>query len=193
MSGKLTPEMVLWGYQQGIFPMADERGRVGWYTADPRAIIDPATFHIPRTLRQTYRQQRFELVINRDFRAVMTACADHPEGTWISPGIIRVYTKLHELGFAHSVEAYADGRLAGGLYGVSLGGAFFGESMFHRATNASKVALVFLVERLRQQGLTLLDVQFMTGHLRQFGTIEIAHAEYLQKLTEALGRTARFA
>jgi leucyl/phenylalanyl-tRNA--protein transferase len=192
MSARLTPARVLWGYQQGIFPMADARGKVGWYTADPRAVIDPTTFHIPRTLRQVARQKRFELTVNRDFRTVMEACADRPEGTWISPEIIRVYTTLHERGFAHSVEAYQGDALAGGLYGVSLGGAFFGESMFHRVSNASKVALVHLVGRMSQCGMTLLDVQFMTGHLRQFGTIEIRHHEYMRRLTAALALPTRF-
>ncbi|MCK4658486.1 MAG: leucyl/phenylalanyl-tRNA--protein transferase [Phycisphaerae bacterium] len=193
MPVELTPEQVLRGYQQGIFPMADGCGRIEFYAADPRAIIDPQTFHVPRTLRQLYRQQRFELAVNRDFPAVLSACANRPEGTWISTEIARVYTELHELGFAHSVEAYQGSALAGGLYGISFGGAFFGESMFHRVPNASKVALVYLVERMNRRGLALLDVQFMTDHLRQFGTIEIAHEEYMERLTAALRLPCRFA
>ena len=193
MSVKLTTEDVLWGYQQGIFPMGDDRGRVTYYSCDPRAIIDPKTFYTPRTLRQLHRQQRFELAVNRDFPAVMAACADRPEGTWIVPEIVRVYTELHELGFAHSVEAYRDGELAGGLYGVSIGGVFFGESMFYGVTNASKVALVHLVERMTERGMTLLDVQFMTEHLRQFGAVEIPHDDYLQRLAAALQLPTRFA
>ncbi|MFH0981487.1 MAG: leucyl/phenylalanyl-tRNA--protein transferase [Planctomycetota bacterium] len=193
MSAKLTPEQVLWGYTQAIFPMAGRRGKIDWYSADPRAVIDPSKFHVPRTLRQVYRQKRFESAVNRNFRAVMEACADRPEGTWISAEIVRVYTQLHELGFAHSVEAYQGDVLAGGLYGVSLGGAFFGESMFHRASNASKVALVHLVERMNQRGMTLLDVQFMTGHLRQFGTVEISHEKYMQRLAAALAKPCHFA
>ena len=193
MSDELTCEEVLWGYQHGIFPMADARGEIGWYGADPRAIIDLKTFHVPRTLRQVYRQNRFELVVNRSFRAVLDACADRSEGTWISPEIARVYSELHELGYAHSVEAYRGTELAGGLYGVSVAGAFFGESMFHRVSNASKVALVYLVERITARGMALLDVQFITEHLRQFGTVEIPHEEYLKRLAAALKLPVRFA
>ena len=193
MSVELTPEEVLCGYRHGVFPMADNRGEISYYAVDQRAIIEPSTFHLPRNLRQLCRQQRFELAINRNFRSVLGICADRPEGTWISPEIIRVYTELHRLGFAHSVEAYQGESLAGGLYGISLGGAFFGESMFHRVSNASKVALVHLVERMIERGMTLLDVQFMTEHLRQFGTIEVPHEEYMQRLAAALELPARFA
>ena len=193
MSDDLTCGVGVWGYQHGIFPMADARGEIGWYGADPRAIIDLKTFHVPRTLRQVYRQNRFELVVNRSFRAVLDACADRSEGTWISPEIARVYSELHELGYAHSVEAYRGTELAGGLYGVSVAGAFFGESMFHRVSNASKVALVYLVERITARGMALLDVQFITEHLRQFGTVEIPHEEYLKRLAAALKRPVRFA
>jgi len=193
MSVELTPEEVLWGYQQGVFPMADSRGEIAYYAVDERAVINPAAFHVPHTLRQLCRQKPFELAVNRDFPAVVEACANRPEGTWIAPEIARVYTELHTLGFAHSVEAYREDVLAGGLYGVSIGGAFFGESMFHRVSNASKVALVHLVERMIERGMTLLDVQFMTEHLRQFGTIEIPHEEYMQRLAAALELPARFA
>ena len=192
MSVRLTPEDVLWAYQEGVFPMADPLGRIGWYSADPRALIELASFHVPRTLRQICRQGRFELAVDRDFRAVLEACAERAEGTWISREITRVYSELHEMGFAHSVEAYQGGVLAGGLYGVSLGGAFFGESMFYRVSNASKVALVYLVERMVERGMTLLDVQFMTEHLRQFGTVEIPHEAYMQRLAEALKLPNRF-
>ncbi len=193
MSVKLTPEDVLWAYQEGVFPMADPLGRIGWYSADPRALIELASFHVPRTLRQIYRQGRFELAVDRDFRAVLESCAERAEGTWISREITRVYTELHEMGFAHCVVAYLEGVLAGGLYGVSLGGAFFGESMFYHVSNASKVALVYLVERMIERGMTLLDVQFMTEHLRRFGTVEIPHEAYMQRLTEALKLPNRFA
>ena len=193
MSDELTCEEVLWGYQHGIFPMADARGEIGWYGADPRAIIDLKTFHVPRTLRQVYRQNRFELAVNRSFRTVVDACSDRSEGTWISAEITRVYSELHELGYAHSVEAYRGTELAGGLYGVSIGGAFFGESMFHRVSNASKVALVYLVERMTARRMALLDVQFITEHLRQFGTVEIPHEEYLKRLAAALKLPVRFA
>lgn len=193
MSLELEPSVLLAAYAQGVFPMADDQQRVQWYTADPRAIFDLDNFHVPRTLRQIWRQNRFELRVNRDFPAVIAACADRPEGTWISREIQDAYFELHQLGFAHSVEAWRDDRLAGGLYGVTLGGAFFGESMFHRETNASKVALVFLVERLRSRGFTLLDTQFSTAHLQQFNCIEIPRREYMQRLSNALNLDVRFA
>ena len=186
MSIPLTPQMVLAAYEQGIFPMADEDGEVRWFSPPRRAIIEPERFHAPRSLRQVYRQQRFDVQVNHDFAAVMQHCADRPEGTWISAEILRVYTELHRYGYAHSVEAWKDDRLVGGLYGVSLGGAFFGESMFHLATNASKVTLLFLVERMVALGMRLLDCQFMTEHLKQFGTIEITRREYLRRLKAAL-------
>jgi leucyl/phenylalanyl-tRNA--protein transferase len=172
--------------------MADPEGEIEWFSPPRRAIIEPAAFHVPRSLRQTYRQKRFELCIDRDFPRVVAACAERPDGTWISREIIRVYTELHRLGFAHSVETWQGAELAGGLYGVSLGGAFFGESMFHRASNASKVALVCLVERMRQRGMVLLDCQFMTEHLRQFGTIEITRRAYLRRLAAALAIPSHF-
>ncbi|MCP4592074.1 MAG: leucyl/phenylalanyl-tRNA--protein transferase [bacterium] len=193
MSIQLTTELVLRGYRHGIFPMADDEGRISFYSADPRAIIDLTTFHVPRTLRQVYRQGRFEVTVDHDFPAVIAACADRPEGTWISAEIIRLYTELHEQGVAHSVEAYYEGDLAGGLYGVNLGGGFFGESMFHWVTDASKVALVYLVKRMVQRAMVLLDVQFMTEHLRQFGTVEIPHLEYMRCLESALKLEVRFA
>lgn len=193
MNLELEPSVLLAAYAQGVFPMADDQQRVQWYTADPRAIFDLENFHVPRTLRQIWRQNRFELGVNRDFPAVIAACANRPEGTWISREIQDAYFELHQLGFAHSVEAWREDRLAGGLYGVTLGGAFFGESMFHRETNASKVALVFLVERLRSRGFTLLDTQFSTAHLQQFNCIEIPRREYMQRLSNALNLDVRFA
>ena len=167
-------------------------GRIRWLSPDPRAIIDLDAFHIPRTLGRIVRQERFEVRHDRAFETVIRACADRPEGTWISEEIIAGYTLLHEFGFAHSVEAYRDGELVGGLYGVALRGAFFGESMFHRATDASKVALVHLVERLRAGGYRLLDVQFVTPHLRRFGTEEIPRHDYLERLAAALAVQGEF-
>lgn len=189
---ELRPDNLLAAYAQGVFPMADEAGRIHWYSPVWRGILPLGEFHVPRTLRQVWRQRRFEIAINRDFPAVIRACADRPEGTWISREIIAAYTRLHELGFAHSVEAYRDGALVGGLYGVALRGAFFGESMFHRAPNASKVALVALVERLRERGFLLLDVQYVTPHLRQFGAVAIPRRQYLHCLRQALERPACF-
>ncbi len=193
MHPDLRPQILLSAYVQGIFPMADEDGVIRWYSPDPRGIIDLELFHAPRTLRQLYRQGRFELRVNRAFSAVIEACADRSEGTWISDDMIQAYMRLHDLGIAHSVEAYAGGELSGGLYGVALGGAFFGESMFHRVNDASKVALMHLVKRLRERRFVLLDVQFVTEHLARFGAIDIPRVEYLERLRAALKLRLRFA
>jgi len=189
----LDPETLLVAYSQGAFPMTDSDGTTRWYTADPRGIIPLETFHVPRSLRQIIRQKRFEIRINYDFERVMRACMEaRPEGSWISEQLIAVYTQLHELGYAHSVEAWREGQLAGGLYGVSLGAAFFGESMFHYVRDASKVALVALVERLRERGYELLDTQAATPHLRRFGCIEIRAEDYMRRLKRALARKCSF-
>ena len=189
----LDPEMLLSAYAQGAFPMTDADGVTRWYTANPRGVIPlepgvgPGRFRVSRSLRQTIRRGAFETRVNFDFAATMRACmAGRPEGTWISEPLVDAYTRLHREGFAHSVESWQDGRLVGGLYGVSLGGAFFGESMFHRRTDASKVALVALVERLHDRGFVLLDAQAQTPHLRQFGCEEIAAETYLQRLRAAM-------
>ena len=172
--------------------MADSRdGRIRWYAPGPRAVIPLDAFHVPRSLRQTVRKSVFEVTVNADFPGVIRACAEREE-TWISAEIERAYTELHRLGLAHSVEAWRAGQLAGGLYGVALGGAFFGESMFSRETDASKVALVALVERLRARGFVLLDTQFLTPHLARFGAVEIPRAEYERRLAEALQCRRRF-
>ena len=191
MDRPLTPELLLYGYTHGVFPMADpdENDAIYWYAPDPRGIIPLDRFHIPKTLAKLLRQERFEVVADRDFEGVMRACAAAAEGresTWISEEIVDVYTALHRAGVAHSVECRQDGELVGGLYGVALGGAFFGESMFHRARDASKVALVHLVERLRRGGFTLLDVQFVTPHLARFGAVEIDRDAYERRLAAAL-------
>jgi leucyl/phenylalanyl-tRNA--protein transferase len=193
MRERLTAELVLRAYCSGVFPMAESRtGPVRWYAPDPRAVIPlDERFHVPRSLRRTVARGVFDVTVNRDFPAVMRACAEREE-TWISADIVRVYTDLHALGFAHSVETWRDGELAGGLYGVALGGAFFGESMFSRATDASKVALVALVERLRARGFVLLDTQWNTPHLARFGTHEIARRAYERRLAEALRLDRRF-
>src|SRR5215212_7871185 len=183
-SVSLDPETLLSAYAQGAFPMADRDGSIRWYTADPRGIFPLDTFHVPRTLRQIIRQGKFEVRVNHDFEQAMRACMEARRdegGTWINESLVEAYVRLHQLGFAHSVECWSDGELAGGLYGVSLGGAFFGESMFHRATNASKIALVHLVERLKSRGYELLDTQATTPHLRQFGCVDIAAGEYLKR------------
>ncbi len=190
----LKPELVLDAYRHGVFPMATHpAGEIGWFAPDPRALIPlDDRFHIPHGLQRTLRAGKFEVTFDTDFEAIIHACADRREDTWISTEIIECYTALHRLGHAHSVEARVAGHLAGGLYGVHLGGAFFGESMFHRATNASKVALVALVERLRHHGFALLDTQWLTPHLAQFGTFEIPRSEYLRQLAVAVAMPCRF-
>jgi leucyl/phenylalanyl-tRNA--protein transferase len=184
---RLDPESLLQAYSQGAFPMADHDGRIRWYTADPRGVLPLENFHVPHTLRQTVQQRRFEIRINHDFPATMRACMHaRSDNTWISEELVTAFTRLHEVGHAHSVEAWCDGELAGGLYGVSLGAAFFGESMFHRRRDASKVALVALVERLKEREFQLLDTQTCSEHLKRFGCVEIPHHQYLRRLETAL-------
>ena len=190
MTRPLTPEVVLYGYQQGIFPMADPHdGAVYWYRPERRGILPLDGFHVPKNLARLVRRGTFDVTADAAFEAVMRACADRPS-TWISAEIIDAYTALHRWGFAHSIECWQEGRLAGGLYGVALGGVFFGESMFHRVRDASKVALVHLVERLRHGRYVLLDTQYVTPHLQQFGAVEIEAAEYARRLAWALERKA---
>lgn len=189
----LSPDRLLLAYQVGIFPMADDDGEIRWFAPDPRAIIPLDGFIVSRSLRAAVRRGAYEVCVNRAFDDVIVACAARDEGTWISDDIRLAYGALHRLGFAHSVEAWKDGELVGGLYGVAIGGVFFGESMFHRATDASKVALVHLVERMRERGYALLDTQFMTDHLRQFGTTEIPRAEYERRLRKAIQLKCAFA
>lgn len=193
----LEPATLLSAYTQGVFPMADRDRVIRFYTADPRGIVPlDERFHVPQTLRQLMRKDppAFDVRINRDFSATMRACmSNRSEGTWINEELIAAYGRLHELGFAHSVESWKDGELVGGLYGVSLGAAFFGESMFHTRPDASKVALVHLVERLRQRGYELLDSQATTAHLRRFGAYDIPAREYLSRLNLALKRRCDFA
>ncbi len=187
-----TVEMLLSAYSQGIFPMAheDEDWEVYWYAPDPRAIFPFDEFHVPRSLAKTIRQGKFEVRVDHDFEAVMRECAaPRPgQGLWISEQLIEAYVELHELGFAHSVETWQDGKLVGGLYGVSLRGLFAGESMFSRVADASKVALVYLVERLQERRFTLLDTQFMTDHLKRFGAREIPREEYEELLEVAMAQ-----
>ncbi len=185
-SSRIDANFLLSAYCTGFFPMARSgTEEIEWHCPDPRAIIPLDAFKISQSLRQTLRKKKFEIRINTAFERVMRACADRPD-TWISEEIIRVYRELHRRGYGHSVECWREKKLAGGLYGVAIRGAFFGESMFSRETEASKVALVHLVERLRERGFILLDTQFMTEHLRRFGTMEIPRAEYRQLLLKAL-------
>jgi leucyl/phenylalanyl-tRNA--protein transferase len=183
----LTPSLLLAAYREGLFPMADaQSGEISWFSPDPRAVIPIEGFSVPRSLRQLMNRRTFEIRIDTAFAEVMRACAGREE-TWISREIITAYTALHVHGYAHSVEAWCNNVLAGGLYGVSIGGAFFGESMFSRESGASKVALASLVERLRMHGFHLLDTQYLTPHLVQFGALEIPRVEYLLQLQNALG------
>jgi len=191
MAQTIPPELLEEAYRQGIFPMADEDGEIHWYSPDPRTVIELDRFHIPRRLAQTIRTKEFELVVDRDFEGVLRGCANRVE-TWISGEIAAAYTALHRIGKAHSVETYYDGKLAGGIYGVSLGGAFMGESMFTIVRDASKVCLAFLVGRLKERGYALFDVQFTTPHLKRFGAVEIPRGEYLRRLQKALKLTCRF-
>jgi len=190
MEPKITPELLLHAYASGIFPMGDERG-IRWYSPDPRFIIDLNNLHVPKRLARKYRQRPFDLRIDTAFEDVISACADR-ETTWITSEIIEMYTQLHQLGFAHSVEAFDGETLVGGLYGVSIGGAFMGESMFHIATDASKLCLLSLVERLREKGYILLDSQFTTSHLEKFGGILISRDKYLAILRRALALKCQF-
>ena len=185
--------LLLSAYREGIFPMALEDGEIGWFSPDPRGVIPLDAFHVPRRLQRVVRSDEWVVRVDTRFEDVVRACAERPaEGTWISREILESYVELHRQGRAHSVEVWRKEALVGGLYGVHLGAAFFGESMFHRVTDASKVALVALVERLCARGFVLLDTQWTTRHLEQFGATEIPRQEYLLKLKEALRVTAEF-
>jgi len=188
---EITPDVLLKAYACGIFPMAENADDPGLYWIEPRerGVIPLDRFHLPRRLARTVRGDRFEIRVDHDFEAVIAACAAPAPGrakTWINRRIRRLYGELYRRGHCHTVEAWRDGRLAGGLYGVRLGRAFFGESMFHVERDASKVALVHLVARLKRAGFALLDAQFMTEHLWQFGAIEIERERYQRMLTDAV-------
>jgi len=187
----IDPELLLQGYRLGVFPMAIEDNSIEWFSPNPRAILPLEDFHVPHALRRLLRKGVFETTINKTFSGVIAACAKRKD-TWINQEIIESYTRLHELGHAHSVEAWKQGTLAGGLYGVAVGGAFFGESMFHRVTDASKIALVVLVEHLRARKFVLLDTQWLTPHLQQFGGIEISRNHYLRLLRRAVELPRKF-
>lgn len=190
----LTPDLLELCYRNGAFPMADSNG-VGLYRADPRAVLELDELHVSKSLARTIRSGRYEIRVDEDFGAVIRACAERrperPE-TWIDAGIISAFEGLHERGLAHSVEAYREGRLAGGLYGVSFGGAFMGESMFSRERDASKVCLYHLVERLKERGFVLLDCQIQNDHMQSLGAREIPESEYLSRLNYALSLDRRF-
>ncbi len=185
----IPPELLLQGYRLGIFPMAMEDDSIEWFSPERRGIIPLETFHLSHAARRA--RKSFEVKIDTAFSNVIRACARRDE-TWINDEIIASYENLHALGHAHSVEAWQKGKLAGGLYGVAIGGAFFGESMFHRVTDASKIALAGLVEQLKRQRFILLDTQWLTSHLLQFGATEVSRAKYLELLERALNLERSF-
>jgi len=194
---RLTPELLLTAYSQGVFPMAERRDdpNLFWVSPDTRGILPLDRFHVPHRLARTVRSDRFEVRIDTAFEDVMRACAAPAPGreeSWINAEILAVYTELHRRGHAHSVECWRDSQLVGGLYGVNLGAAFFGESMFMRERDASKVALVHLVARLIKGGYTLLDAQFLTDHLARFGAIAVTRKTYMKLLAQALANEADF-
>jgi leucyl/phenylalanyl-tRNA---protein transferase len=193
----IDPDILLSAYAIGVFPMSDDAGddEVFWVEPHKRGVLPLDSFHVSHSLAKTIRQGRFELRFNSDFDGVITGCAESKSGresTWINGPIRRACRILFERGQCHTVETWSGGQLVGGLYGVTLGGAFFGESMFSRQTDASKVALVKLVQRLRERGFVLLDTQFMTKHLSQFGVIEVSKAKYMKLLSAALDVKASF-
>jgi leucyl/phenylalanyl-tRNA--protein transferase len=193
----ITPDLVLKAYAYGVFPMAKSRDDtdVFWVQPKLRGVLPLDNFHIPRSLKKRLRQGKFTVTIDQDFAGVMAGCAESAEGrtdTWINDRIMQLFTALHHAHVAHSVEVWEDGRLVGGLYGLAMGSAFFGESMFSRVTDASKIALCHLVAILKNGDFTLLDTQFITDHLKRFGTIEISQQEYLAQLSAALTRKGTF-
>lgn len=193
MSAPLTPELLLRGYAAGIFPMAESRRAAEVFWVDPkrRGILPLDKFHISRSLRRSIRRGDYTIRTDSDFAGVVAACAERPD-TWISKPILEAYLGLFAAGQAHSLEVWAGDALAGGVYGVTLGAAFFGESMFSRRTDASKIALAYLVDRLRRAGFTLFDTQFLTPHLASLGAIEISRAGYRARLSEALAGRGDF-
>ncbi|TAH38300.1 MAG: leucyl/phenylalanyl-tRNA--protein transferase [Alphaproteobacteria bacterium] len=195
---EITPDLVLRAYTIGYFPMAEHRGDndLFWVCPDRRGIIPLDNVHIPRKLRSALRDDNHTVTCNQDFRGVLQGCAEAKpkrQDTWISPRIMELFCALHDMGFAHSIEVWnKKNQLVGGLYGVALGGAFFGESMFSRETDMSKIALMHLIARLRHSQFQLLDTQFITKHLQQFGAVEISKDEYIEKLESALQIRTRF-
>lgn len=189
IGGCLTTEWLLDAYRHGIFPWPADERTLAWWSPDPRAVIEFDAFHVPRSLARTIRRGEFEITADRDFAGVVAGCATAQarcRATWITPSMRSAYVRLHDQGFAHSVEAWREGQLVGGVYGVSLGGLFAAESMFYRAPDASKVALVKLVEHVRRCGYVLVDIQQLTPHTARFGAREISREEYLQRLAAAI-------
>lgn len=192
MGGDFAPETIVEAYRRGIFPWPQEDLDELWFSPDPRAIIPIGGLHVSRRLARTIRQGRFRITIDQAFARVVEACARRDEGTWITAGYRRAYLELHELGVAHSFEAWREGRLAGGLYGLAVGGLFGAESMFHAESDASKVAMAAMMQYLQDRGFVLADVQLLTPHLARMGAIEIARDCYLDRATQAAALPARF-
>ncbi len=194
-STPLTAETLVYAYASGVFPMAEEPGEIFWYSPDPRAIIPIQSYKPAKSLKPIINQKRFEIRVDTCFEQVMRNCAlprpTEPE-TWISEEIVQAYTELHKMGLAHSVEAWQDDKLVGGLYGVSLGAAFFGESMFSFVSNSSKVAFHYLIQILREQKYELLDSQFMNDNVLRYGAINIPRTAYIKRLAKALKSTCHF-
>jgi leucyl/phenylalanyl-tRNA--protein transferase len=187
VGGDLGPARLLEAYNRGIFPFFDASTPILWWSPDPRAIFELDGFHISRRLARTMRSGRFTTTVNAAFGQVIRCCADRPgQGVWITPAMIDAYTTMHRMGWVHSVEAWRDGELAGGVYGVAVGGLFAGESMFTRIRDGSKVALADLVQRLRERGFQLFDVQYLNDHTASLGAVEIPRGEYLARLRAAL-------
>ncbi len=191
VGGDLRPERLLEAYRHGIFPWYNDDQPILWWSPDPRAVLFPEKLHVSRSLDRTIRRAHFTVTLDTSFREVMIQCAgprpQYPEGgTWITPAMIEAYTTLHEMGYAHSVETRQEGQLVGGLYGVAIGGAFFGESMFSRATDASKVALVMLLRQLRTWKFRIFDCQQSSPHVMRLGAEEISRRDFLTHLAEAL-------
>jgi leucyl/phenylalanyl-tRNA--protein transferase len=201
IGGQLTPAWLLDAYSSGIFPWPFEDYRrakrylLGWFAPDPRCIFDFDTFHVSRRMRQTCRNGKFRIAVDTDFEGVMRGCAEgtgRQGGTWITPQMMTVYCQLYKLGYAHSVETYVGNELAGGIYGVAVKGLFAAESMFYRHRDASKAALIALMEHLQRQGFQLVDIQMKTEHTARFGAVEISRSEYTQRLQKALKADAVF-
>jgi leucyl/phenylalanyl-tRNA--protein transferase len=195
VGGDLSPQRLLLAYARGIFPWYEEGLPILWHSPDPRMVLDVQRLHVPRSLRKEMRRTALRFTLDERFRAVMTACGEAPrpdqDGTWITQDMIEAYDRLHRLGFAHSVEALEGDDLAGGLYGVSLGSMFFGESMFAKVADASKMAFVVLVDQLARWGITHIDCQVHTPHLERFGAVEVPRARYLELLAAALEKPTR--
>ena len=194
---KLTPQYVLQAYEHGLFPMAEGRNnnKILWVDPDLRGIVPLEAVHVPRRLARTLRQNRFKISSDKAFRTVLENCATATPGretTWINSEIVSLYCALFEMGYAHSLEAWKNGKLVGGLYGISIKGAFFGESMYSHATDSSKITLLYLVHHLKDVGYSLLDTQFLSNHLARFGGIEIPRVEYRQRLSDALDCNTEF-